>query len=142
MRPKEPNDLSFRAGDIVEIVAETNADWWTGRVNGNQGLFPSNYVEKIPGSASPPSYPPPGEARRAPPMSSPVPYNNSTPATYPPAYNGPPPQGIYQSQPPQPYNPYMGPPSQLPPPQPVVIQQATQPAKNSRFGGLGQVVCV
>ena len=26
---------------------ETNADWWTGKVKGKQGLFPSNYVEKI-----------------------------------------------------------------------------------------------
>ncbi|KAI0249899.1 SH3 domain-containing protein [Lactifluus subvellereus] len=138
----EPNDLSFRAGDIIEIVAETNADWWTGKLNGNQGLFPSNYVEKVPASTSPSSYPPPSEARRAPSMSSPVPYNNAPPAPYPPAYNGPPPQGGYQSQPPQPYNPYIGPPSQ--PLQPVVIQQAgppSQPAKPSRFGGgLGQVL--
>lgn len=135
MIPKEPNDLSFRAGDIIEIVAETNADWWTGRLNGNQGLFPSNYVEKIP-TASPPSYPLPGE-------SSPAPYN--PPAQYAPVYNGPHPQGGYQSQPVQPYNPYTGPPSQPIPPQQVVIQQPappSQPGKNSRFNGLGRVVCV
>lgn len=28
-------------------MEETNADWWTGKVNGRRGLFPSNYVEKI-----------------------------------------------------------------------------------------------
>jgi hypothetical protein len=39
--------LSFAAGDTIEIVDETNADWWTGRVNGKQGLFPSTYVEKL-----------------------------------------------------------------------------------------------
>ncbi|KAK2460947.1 hypothetical protein APHAL10511_007417 [Amanita phalloides] len=42
----EPNDLSFAPGDTIEIVEETNADWWTGKVKGKQGLFPSNYVEK------------------------------------------------------------------------------------------------
>lgn len=28
-------------------MEETNADWWTGKVNGRRGLFPSNYVEKM-----------------------------------------------------------------------------------------------
>lgn len=137
--PKEPNDLSFQAGDIIEIVAETNADWWTGKVNGKQGLFPSNYVEKMSPSISPPSYPPPSDSRRQTPAPSPVPYNSGPPVPYQPAYNGPP-QG-YQSPPPQPYTPYMGPPSQAPPPQQVVVQQAP-PAKPNRFGGLGQVVRV
>ncbi|KAF8802507.1 SH3-domain-containing protein [Phlegmacium glaucopus] len=50
---QDPNDLSFAAGDIIEIVEETNADWWTGRVNGKQGLFPSTYVERLaPAAAS------------------------------------------------------------------------------------------
>ena len=51
--------MSFRAGDIIDIVSETNEDWWTGRLannpNAREGLFPSNYVEKL---ASPPSVPP------------------------------------------------------------------------------------
>ncbi|KAF8656795.1 hypothetical protein AX16_002347 [Volvariella volvacea WC 439] len=40
-------DLSFKEGDIIDIVEETNEHWWVGRVNGKQGLFPANYVEKI-----------------------------------------------------------------------------------------------
>lgn len=32
---------------------ETNADWWTGSHNAKQGLFPSNYVEKLPPAALP-----------------------------------------------------------------------------------------
>ncbi|KAK9329927.1 BAR domain-containing protein [Lipomyces starkeyi] len=39
-------DLSFSAGDRIEIVQRT-ADpngWWTGRLNGYQGVFPGNYV--------------------------------------------------------------------------------------------------
>jgi hypothetical protein len=30
-------DLSFSAGDMVEIASRTNDDWWTGRVNGREG---------------------------------------------------------------------------------------------------------
>ncbi|KAJ3508104.1 hypothetical protein NLJ89_g5935 [Agrocybe chaxingu] len=45
--PADTNDLSFAAGDIIEIVDETNPDWWTGRVHGRQGIFPSAYVERI-----------------------------------------------------------------------------------------------
>jgi len=44
---REPNDLSFSVGDIIDILKEDNEDWWTGRVNGKQALFPSSYVEKI-----------------------------------------------------------------------------------------------
>ncbi|KAF9267688.1 SH3-domain-containing protein [Marasmius fiardii PR-910] len=43
----ESEDLSFSAGDIIEIVEETNPDWWMGRVHGKQALFPSSYVEKV-----------------------------------------------------------------------------------------------
>ncbi|KAI9440126.1 SH3-domain-containing protein [Lactarius indigo] len=136
----EPNDLSFRAGDVIEIVAETNTDWWTGKTNGKQGLFPSNYVEKIPGSASPPSYPPSRDVQAVS-QSPPAQYHSGPPTQYQPVYNGPP-QGGYQSQPPQPYNPYTGPPSQSAPPQQVVVQQAPPqaPAKPNRFGGLGSVL--
>lgn len=35
-------DLSFRAGDRIEIVERTASaeDWWTGKLNGAQGVFP------------------------------------------------------------------------------------------------------
>lgn len=35
-------DLSFRAGDTIEIVTRTanENEWWTGRVHGKQGQFP------------------------------------------------------------------------------------------------------
>ena len=36
------------AGDVIDIVEETNADWWTGSNKGKRGLFPSNYVQKLP----------------------------------------------------------------------------------------------
>ncbi|GJN92551.1 hypothetical protein Rhopal_005581-T1 [Rhodotorula paludigena] len=40
-------DLSFAAGDRIEIVKRTDSanDWWTGRVHGREGAFPGNYVQ-------------------------------------------------------------------------------------------------
>lgn len=40
-------DLTFPAGAVIEIVERT-ADangWWTGRYNGQVGVFPGNYVQ-------------------------------------------------------------------------------------------------
>ncbi|ORY42977.1 hypothetical protein BCR35DRAFT_311239 [Leucosporidium creatinivorum] len=39
-------DLSFAAGDRIELVKKTESteDWWTGRLNGVEGVFPGNYV--------------------------------------------------------------------------------------------------
>ncbi|KAF8203738.1 hypothetical protein BJ912DRAFT_940947 [Pholiota molesta] len=41
-------DLSFNAGDRIELVEKTESaeDWWTGRLNGVQGVFPGNYVQE------------------------------------------------------------------------------------------------
>ncbi|EIN13473.1 BAR-domain-containing protein [Punctularia strigosozonata HHB-11173 SS5] len=41
-------DLSFKTGDRIEIVEKTASaeDWWTGRLNGQQGVFPGNYVQE------------------------------------------------------------------------------------------------
>jgi len=40
-------DISFKAGDRIEIVKRTDStqDWWTGKINGQEGLFPANYVQ-------------------------------------------------------------------------------------------------
>ena len=142
---QDANDLTFSAGETIEIVEETNADWWTGRARGKQGLFPSNYVEKI-GAPSPA---PPSAYKSASPApynnASPAPYNNSSPAPYKappyqPAY-----QPTYQAPPPGPpqaqYMPYnAGSVSmQAPPPQ----QPPAEEPKKSKFGGkLGNTVCL
>jgi len=41
-------DLSFHTGDKIELVEKTQSseDWWTGRLNGVQGVFPGNYVQE------------------------------------------------------------------------------------------------
>ncbi|KAF7773388.1 hypothetical protein Agabi119p4_5555 [Agaricus bisporus var. burnettii] len=49
---QDESDLSIKEGDVIEIVEETNGDWWTGRLDGRQGVFPANFVEKIKDSAS------------------------------------------------------------------------------------------
>jgi len=61
---RDADDLSFSAGDIIEVVKEENADWWMGRYNGKQALFPSAYVEKIATPTSPAPAP-----RSVPPLS-------------------------------------------------------------------------
>ncbi|KAI1389757.1 BAR-domain-containing protein [Hypoxylon trugodes] len=40
-------DISFRAGDIIEIVNRTpnENEWWIGKCHGKQGQFPGNYVK-------------------------------------------------------------------------------------------------
>ncbi|KAK5136738.1 hypothetical protein LTR08_002034 [Meristemomyces frigidus] len=45
----QPGDLGFKKGDIITIVkrTESEADWWTGRVGGREGIFPSNYVDVV-----------------------------------------------------------------------------------------------
>ncbi|KZT41289.1 hypothetical protein SISSUDRAFT_1117774 [Sistotremastrum suecicum HHB10207 ss-3] len=63
----DPNDLTVRAGQIVEIVEEVNPEWLRGRANGREGLLPATYVEKIQQSHAPPPGPPP--ASNGPPLS-------------------------------------------------------------------------
>ncbi|KAI0749882.1 SH3 domain-containing protein [Daedaleopsis nitida] len=125
---REPNDLSFSAGETVEIVDETNTDWWTGKCRGKQGLFPSNHVEKFDGARSAASPPPPAAS----PMFMPM-----MPVAGPTSYYTPPPG------PPQPYGmPEKAPAYQYTPPAPVVmqapqvVQQEEQPKKN-KYGKLG-----
>ncbi|CAJ2502843.1 Uu.00g102370.m01.CDS01 [Anthostomella pinea] len=40
-------DLTFRAGDVIEIVSRTQNEneWWIGKAHGKQGQFPGNYVK-------------------------------------------------------------------------------------------------
>ena len=39
-------DLSFPEGSILTILKKEK-DWWLGEYNGNQGMFPSNYVSPL-----------------------------------------------------------------------------------------------
>ncbi|OAP61128.1 hypothetical protein AYL99_03329 [Fonsecaea erecta] len=51
---QQKGDLSFKAGDIIEIILRTERQnaWWTGSLAGKQGQFPGNYVKLVPRSIS------------------------------------------------------------------------------------------
>ena len=41
-------ELSFQAGDLIEVLSMSDKNWWEGRCGGSTGTFPSNYVEDAP----------------------------------------------------------------------------------------------
>nr|GAT43687.1 predicted protein [Mycena chlorophos] len=45
----QPGDLSFAKGNIITVTkrSESTDDWWTGTLNGLQGIFPANFVEVL-----------------------------------------------------------------------------------------------
>lgn len=46
-KPVEPGDLGFGKGDIITVTKMSDSvdDWWTGKLRGQQGIFPANFVE-------------------------------------------------------------------------------------------------
>lgn len=40
--------LSFRQGDIIQVITQLESGWWDGVINGVRGWFPSNYCEVVP----------------------------------------------------------------------------------------------
>jgi len=43
----DSGDLELRAKQRLKIIERTSEDWWTGEVNGKQGLFPASYVKVL-----------------------------------------------------------------------------------------------
>ncbi|KAM4698772.1 GRB2-related adapter protein [Rhinophrynus dorsalis] len=43
----KPTELSFKRGDIIEVLDCSDSNWWTGRISGKIGMFPHNYVNQI-----------------------------------------------------------------------------------------------
>lgn len=43
--------LSFRQGDIIQVITQLESGWWDGIINGVRGWFPSNYCEVVSQSA-------------------------------------------------------------------------------------------
>lgn len=44
----EPDELSFRKGDVITVIESVYRDWWRGSLpNGKTGIFPLNYVTPI-----------------------------------------------------------------------------------------------
>uniref|UniRef100_A0AAQ4RM51 Osteoclast-stimulating factor 1 n=1 Tax=Gasterosteus aculeatus aculeatus TaxID=481459 RepID=A0AAQ4RM51_GASAC len=44
---QDTDEISFDVNDVFDLIKEDPSGWWTGRVQGKEGLFPGNYVEKI-----------------------------------------------------------------------------------------------
>jgi len=42
--------LSFRQGDIIQVITQLESGWWDGVINGVRGWFPSNYCDVFPRS--------------------------------------------------------------------------------------------
>jgi signal transducing adaptor molecule len=47
-QPSEAGELQFRKGDIIAVLESVYKDWWKGSLRGQTGIFPLNYVEKLP----------------------------------------------------------------------------------------------
>lgn len=45
--PKEEGELLLHRGDVVSVIDHSDKNWWTGDCNGQTGMFPVAYVEKI-----------------------------------------------------------------------------------------------
>ena len=44
----EEGELRLRTGDIIQVHDNTTfPDWWMGSLNGQVGIFPANYVQKV-----------------------------------------------------------------------------------------------
>ena len=44
---QDPSALSFKRGDIIEVLTQQPSGWWDGLLGDERGWFPSNYVEVI-----------------------------------------------------------------------------------------------
>ncbi|KAI8808719.1 hypothetical protein BJ742DRAFT_771771 [Cladochytrium replicatum] len=79
IRQEEPDEISFAAGEPIEVIEKDEAfgdGWWRGRnVRGQSGLFPMNYItQTAPANRTTPSD---VQQPRSPPPSAPVSNQNS-----------------------------------------------------------------
>lgn len=44
---QDSSQLSFRRGDIIEVLEHLDPHWWRGRLGGRIGFFPRSYVQSV-----------------------------------------------------------------------------------------------
>lgn len=44
---EEDDELSFCAGDIIDVLDRSDPAWWKGSLGENSGLFPANYTAPL-----------------------------------------------------------------------------------------------
>ena len=41
------DELSFEAGDVINVIDKKADGWWVGEIRGKQGVFPGNYTQEL-----------------------------------------------------------------------------------------------
>ena len=44
---ENPNELSFKAGNTISLIEKVDSDWLRGRIDLQEGIFPSSFVEIV-----------------------------------------------------------------------------------------------
>lgn len=44
---RSADELSFKQGDLIELIEKIDVSWWKGKLEGVLGIFPSNYVKEL-----------------------------------------------------------------------------------------------
>ncbi|XP_051526791.1 SH3 and cysteine-rich domain-containing protein 2-like isoform X2 [Myxocyprinus asiaticus] len=45
--PQEQNDLELHPGDRVQVIDDSNEEWWKGKCGDRVGFFPANFVQRV-----------------------------------------------------------------------------------------------
>ncbi|PKU37637.1 growth factor receptor-bound protein 2 isoform x3 [Limosa lapponica baueri] len=45
--PQEEGELGFRRGDFIQVLDNSDPNWWKGACHGQTGMFPRNYVTPV-----------------------------------------------------------------------------------------------
>ncbi|XP_054258288.1 SH3 domain-containing kinase-binding protein 1-like [Macrosteles quadrilineatus] len=46
-QPANDDELELQVGDLIDILSEVEEGWWRGKLNGQVGVFPSNFVSEV-----------------------------------------------------------------------------------------------